>query len=73
VSTSWKPEVQTAGDGDRWSGNALRFATKAEAERYVFDLAMRWTAVADTRVVQSDDPVTHEIPEGSVRPIERTS
>ena len=61
---SFKPEVQTAGDGDAWSGNALRFATKYEAESYVFDLMLRWTAVKDTRVVECDDPVTHQIVDG---------
>jgi hypothetical protein len=52
---SYKPEVKTPGSG--WSGNATRFATQEEAEGYVFDLMMRWTAVEDTRVVESDDPV----------------
>lgn len=52
---SWKPEVQTAGDGDTWSGNALRFANKAEAEAWVVGLSYRWTAVKDVRVVESDD------------------
>ena len=58
---SFKPEVRTVGDGDNWSTNALRFATKEEAERYVLDLAMRWTAVTDTRVTECDDPVTAKI------------
>jgi hypothetical protein len=51
------PEVQTAGDGDRWSTNSLVFATEKEAEDYVFDLMMRWTAVRETRVVEVDQPV----------------
>jgi hypothetical protein len=54
---SWKPEVQTAGNGDDWNGNALRFATKKEAADYVLDLACRWTAVTDWRVVESDEEV----------------
>jgi hypothetical protein len=52
---SWKPEVQTAGGGDAWTGNALRFADKAEAEAWVLDLSFRWTAVKDVRVSPSDD------------------
>jgi hypothetical protein len=52
---SWKPEVRTAGDGDTWSGNGLRFANKAEAEAWVEDLSWRWTAVTETRVVESDE------------------
>lgn len=54
---SFKPEVQADSTGT-WASNSLRFATKHEAEAYVFDLAMRWTAVRDTRVVESDDRVT---------------
>jgi hypothetical protein len=57
---SYKPEVKTAGGGD-WAGNALRFATEAEAHQYVGDLAMRWTAVSDVRVVPSDDDVNYRI------------
>jgi hypothetical protein len=73
VSISWKPEVQTAGGAGKWSGNACRFATEAEAKDYVIDLSMRWTAVSDFRVVESDDPVTYEMVEGRARPIERMS
>ena len=57
---SYKSEVQTAGDTS-WTGNALRFATEAEAKTYVWDLMMRWTQVTDTRVVESSDPVNYAI------------
>jgi hypothetical protein len=53
---SWKPEVIADGSG-KWSGNALRFATYAEAKEYVLDLALRWSAVREVRVIESDDPV----------------
>jgi hypothetical protein len=53
---SYKPEVIADSSG-KWVGNALRFATEAEAEAYVKDLAWRWTLVTDTRVIESDDPV----------------
>lgn len=56
---SYCPEVQTAGDGDRWSRNNLRFATKDEAEKYVRDLMWRWISVIDTRVVESDEPANY--------------
>ena len=56
-ATSFAAEVQTAGDGDAWTGNALRFATKPEAEEYAKDLFSRWTAVKAFRVVESTDPV----------------
>jgi hypothetical protein len=55
---SWKPEVQTDGTG-KWYGNALRFATKEEAENNVCALQMRWFAVRETRVVESPDPVNY--------------
>lgn len=54
---SWKPEVKT--NDPAWHANACRFATQAEATGYVMDLAMRWTAVTDTRVVPSEDPVNY--------------
>ena len=57
---SWKPEVIADSSG-KWAGNALRFATKEEAEKYVKDLMYRWTLVTDTRVIESDDPVTARI------------
>ena len=68
---SWKPEVQTAGDGDTWIGNGLRFATKAESESYVMDLAMRWTAVKDVRSIEVTDPVTHHITAGQLGEVAR--
>jgi hypothetical protein len=55
---SYKPEVQTDATG-QWYGNALRFATEAEAQANVLDLSMRWFAVRETRVVESDDPVNY--------------
>lgn len=61
---SFKPEVQVNGRPE-WAGNALRFATREEAEANVRDLMMRWLSVTDTRVVESDDPVTHQWIPGS--------
>jgi hypothetical protein len=55
---SYKPEVIADASG-KWCGNALRFATKKEAEQNVQDLEFRWFAVKQTRVVECDDPVTH--------------
>ncbi len=60
---SFKPEVQTDNSGN-WYGNALRFATREEAELNVFDLSMRWMLVRETRVVESTDPVTHAWADG---------
>jgi hypothetical protein len=55
---SWKPEVQTDNTG-QWYGNGLRFATRIEAEAQVIDLMMRWFAVRETRVVETDEPVNY--------------
>lgn len=56
--SSWKPEVVADSSG-QFFGNALRFATREEAEAQVRDLAGRWMLVTDTRVVESDDPVNY--------------
>jgi len=56
---SWKPEVVADRGGD-WCGNALRFATKEEAEKNARDLMSRWMLVQKWRVVESDDPVNYQ-------------
>lgn len=55
---SWKPEVLVSGESN-WNGNALRFATKEEAEKNVADLFSRWMLVKETRVVEVDEPVNY--------------
>jgi hypothetical protein len=60
---SFKPEVIADSSG-KWCGNALRFATRQEAEANVLDLMMRWIAVRETRVVESDDPVNYRYGDG---------
>src|ERR1700736_463633 len=60
---SFKPEV-IADTSGKWCGNALRFATRKEAEANVQDLMMRWFAVRETRVVESDDPVNYRYVDG---------
>jgi hypothetical protein len=55
---SWKPEV-IADNSGHWVGNALRFATREEADACVHDLARRWGLVINTRVVESQDPVNY--------------
>ena len=55
---SYAPEVIADSSG-QWCGNALRFATREEAENNVRDLMMRWMRVRDTRVVESNDPVNY--------------
>jgi hypothetical protein len=60
---SWKSEVIADSSG-KWSSNALRFATREEAEANVQGLMMHWFAVRETRVVECDDPVNHRYIEG---------
>lgn len=62
---SWKAEVIADSSG-KWTGNAIRVATKAEAEAYVSNLAARWTLVTDTRVVESTDPVNYVWADGKL-------
>lgn len=54
---SWKVEV-IADNSGKWCSNACRFETKAQAIIYAGDLSRRWTLVRDSRVVESDEPVT---------------
>jgi hypothetical protein len=56
---SWKPEVIADSSG-QWVGNALRFATEAEAYASARDLASRWTLVRDYRATDSPDPVNYQ-------------
>ena len=54
---SFRPMVSTGG---AFAGNALRFATREEAEASARDLYGRWTLVLDHRADESDDPVNCE-------------
>ena len=65
---SFKPEVQTDDTG-KWYGNALRFATREEAEAQVAGLMMRWLAVRDTRVVECDEPVNYRYVDGRLEAV----
>lgn len=60
---SWKPEVQTGTD-PKWYDNALRFATREEAQKSVDDLSRRWLLVTATRVSTSDDAVNYKWVDG---------
>ena len=55
---SYKAEVVTDASGT-FTGNAVAFETPEEAQGYVNDLACRWTAVRETRIVESDEPVNY--------------
>jgi hypothetical protein len=62
---SWAPQVIADASG-KWCGNALRFATREEAEANVRDLSYRWAMVMDTRVVETTDPVNYRFVEGKL-------
>ena len=66
---SWKPEVVADSSG-KFVGNGLAFATKEEADRWVVDLSMRWTAVRDVRVVESDEVVNYAIIDNKLTAVE---
>ena len=64
---SWQPEVQVAGEGNKWHSNALRFATKEEAEANAKDLMWRWTLVIASRAAESVDPVNYVWTDGRLK------
>jgi len=65
---SYTPEV-IADHTEVWTGNGLRFETAAEALSWVEDLSFRWTAVRDTRVVESADPVNYKLVNGKLEQV----
>jgi hypothetical protein len=62
---SFKPEFQIDNTG-KWYDNALRFATKTEAENNAFDKMSSWFSVREYRVSESDDPVNYKYASGPV-------
>lgn len=63
---SFKPQVATGSD-PTFYGNALAFATHAEALQYAADLFNRWTISRDYRAIESTEPVTHTYIGGALR------
>ena len=64
-SGSWKAQIATAEDPD-WVDNGIRLATKKEAVMYACDLASRWTAVVESRITESEDPVNYTYENGTL-------
>lgn len=63
---SFKVGVKTRGDTE-WVYNGLRFAGHREADAYAKDLLMRWTAVTDYIVTESNDKANANFPVPSDR------
>ena len=68
MAKSYAPEVIADSSG-KWCGNGLRFATRQEAEQNVFDLSMRWFAVRETRVVESEEVPNYTYTDRKLRPV----
>lgn len=69
---SWKCEVLADSSGV-WCSNGLAFATKEEAETYGIDLALRWSAVRDSRAVESDEPVNYRMEGARLIPLKEVA
>jgi len=60
----YKIEVNTYGDPpESFAGNAITYASKAQAKHAVENLFQRWTAVKSYRVVDQDNKVILTGPE----------
>jgi len=67
---SWKTEVCTIYQGrESWTPNALRFATKVEAEKAGRELLSRWYVPIDSRAAESEDPVNYVFDDAAGRPV----
>jgi len=56
ASMSWKVEVMVDDSGE-WESDPFRFERKHEALAYARDLELRWSAVRDRRIVESNEPI----------------
>ena len=64
---SWKPEVFVQ---NKWSQNAVVFATKEEAEQSARELMSRWMMVENCRAVESTDKVNYQIIDGQMKSVD---
>jgi hypothetical protein len=65
---SFAPQVIADSTGT-FVGNALRFATHAEAQANVKALEQRWMMVTATRVIESTDPVNWSFINGKLEQV----
>ena len=62
---SWRPMVSTDG-GATYAGNALRFATEAEAQDSAFRLFERWTMATHHRAEPSEEAPNYKLVDGEL-------
>lgn len=57
MTRSYKVAVRTFGDrpNSDWGYNALRFATREAADDWGYGLSLRWTALKEYEVQESDE------------------
>ena len=55
--------------GEKPATNAVRFATKEEAERAGHELLSRWFAPTGFEVRETEDKINYEFPENASRPV----
>jgi hypothetical protein len=55
--------------GAAWTYNAVRFATRGEAETYGADLYARWLALEAYEVHESDEPATYTMSDDGLKRI----
>lgn len=67
---SFKPQVTTGSD-PTFYGNALAFATEAEALANAKDLFGRWMLCTGYRATESDEPVSHTYEDGELKAVEQ--
>lgn len=67
---SFKPQVRTGSD-PKFYGNALAFATEAEALANAEALYYRWTLCTDYRAIESDEPVNYTFHDGVLEAVKQ--
>jgi hypothetical protein len=66
MTSTFKVGIKTKSD-PTWVFNALRFANRGEAEAYAKDLFIRWTAVTEYTIEESDEAANTNFPVPSDR------
>ncbi len=70
ANQSWAPEVKVEG---KWSRNAVRFATEAEAKASAAELHSRWMLSEEHRATEATEPPNYRWANGKLEKIEAPS